>query len=1108
MRKLAYILVLLCGSCWAQTTTTFWLDPDVSAGTHTGTTTNPWQTLNWTSINSALSTGPVVVNFSACPQTGCAGGTASQASTAGINYARTNYTLACAGSTTICTLTLDGMSFWNPSDSSPPATWNSNVAAPQLCKWDAAGCAWASASRFTITAGSPFGSNGTVTNCEGGGIIQGFNFIATSAQPIDGIYLSNMTFQNLDYTAVGSTVGPGAIVGPGNNGPGKGGFGCAAQPAGGPDNITWQYNHAHNTFGECLYIGASTPDPVQSATPNQVTEDPGLGNCMPNCHTGDNYLIQGNVHESCATVGGQGDGIDVKDGHTNLRLLSNTIRTTKAGTGTAGNDGQCLVIESATRIEANYCEGTTFTGATNHDGIALAEGWNTAPGRGAVTVRNNMIVNETSGVGHNAGIDMFSPNVGSITVSALWSSVSIQNNSVYKTNDPCVEIEGGQAATITVENNIGSNCVGGNISGTVTTKDHNDWFSSGTPSGETSTITTDPKYVSTTLPGVDVNFQLQVGSGALGTGANLSGSFTTDYFGTARSVPWNMGFWQAAVSSTPLIYFARTDLSPQPYPATIPCPSSLGCSGGGALNGSNYYFTPSDFPYTPVIRISDMATGGQSALHAGYTTSCDANSEVNIWNLNEDRFTICQSGNWQQLWAYNAVTKVATRSTSFVSPGVGTPAWSFTQPYIMYHDHPCPAATSGCTQNDPTIFAYDTTCAGGIATCNPTGAAVTVVVDLATACSISAIQVSGSSVANILVSGDDQTFGVVAGEPTDGLIYAITWNRTTGCSYWNTKTGQTFNGATLIGTITPSDRFAIHKVELTKGGTYLKVQEGGCISTCTAGVTNTLWQNGTANVTIVTSANSCGHTAAGYNYWVNKCSGVTDANGLFKSALATPNTQVSLPAAYPSPDEGNQAHVNWANDTSGDNQPFVSAMEFTGFTPNYAWSNEILGVATDGTGRVWRLLHHYVSLINVQAFIPAGLSPSGSKLLWTTDWDSMLGCTNGTSVGCTPSGPDWTLNNAYAANALINPSVGNTGSGGFGYTFQSGGSCTSGATEPATWNQTISGTTTDNTCTWTNLGTPRNDVFLALLPVSGPAPALPTFTMNGQVNVEGGISTK
>ena len=46
----------------------------------------------------------------------------------------------------------------------------------------------------------------------------------------------------------------------------------------------------------------------------------------------------------------------------------------------------------------------------------------------------------------------------------------------------------------------------------------------------------------------------------------------------------------------------------------------------------------------------------------------------------------------------------------------------------------------------------------------------------------------------------------------------------------------------------PTDEFQIHNAKLGKGGMWLKVGEGTCISSCTAGNTNTYWQIGTTNV--------------------------------------------------------------------------------------------------------------------------------------------------------------------------------------------------------------------------------------------------------------------
>jgi hypothetical protein len=70
--------------------------------------------------------------------------------------------------------------------------------------------------------------------------------------------------------------------------------------------------------------------------------------------------------------------------------------------------------------------------------------------------------------------------------------------------------------------------------------------------------------------------------------------------------------------------------------------------------------------------------------------------------------------------------------------------------------------------------------------------------------------------------------------------------------------------------------------------------------------------------------------------------------------------------------------------------------------------------------------------------------------------------------------PAWTLSTGYYLSSVIKPTSGNAG----GYTFSPVttdlGTCTSGTTQPGSWNQTVGGTTTDTagggTCTWYNAG--------------------------------------
>jgi len=362
----------------------------------------------------------------------------------------------------------------------------------------------------------------------------------------------------------------------------------------------------------------------------------------------------------------------------------------------------------------------------------------------------------------------------------------------------------------------------------------------------------------------------------------------------------------------------------------------------------------------------------------------------------------------QLLYAFNPATNTATQSTSFSLAISSSAYFSYTQPYVMYHAHACPTGVAGCAEYDLGIFSYDTSCSAGIATCNPPPV---LIIDLSTACGITALEGNDHAYATqgVTVSADDQTFGVptssTIGQGSSGNIYAIVWNRTKGCMYWNTATGQYFLNGTPVGTIDIPDTFTLHNLRLGKSGLEAKVEGtiGTCGGTCPGlqGATDKyFWTVGTGTVTYTTSNDGCGHSAIGYNLWVNKCED-QQANGLYSWTFPAPSTPTSLPAAYPSPDEGNGAHISWADDNSTDTAPFFAMFEANQFAAIDTWDNELLGVSTNGSGLVYRFAHSYATPA-ASPYVPGSISQDGKYLLWTTDWAGMLGNTNGTGESCTP----------------------------------------------------------------------------------------------------------
>lgn len=569
------LLLMLCvatGVC--QAATTYYVDANYSGGTHTGSATQPWHSLNdsgaWSAINSALGNGAVTVYFSARQP----GSSSVQIDTNSIN-------LGSRSDTSSNVLTLDGISQYNSGSAASP-TWSANVT-PVPCRvWDVSStCVWFTGAKHAIQAGVPISGSDSPNNCTGNFVVQGFSFQATSGQTADITYIHDLVFQYNEGTriATGSN-GPGVYAGPGQHGPCHSG---AARPGGtdsGPDNVTIQYNYIHATWGECIYIGASTSDPAGGSS----TSSPGgCGSCQQTeagpsgtnlacgngestpatCNTGANYVIKQNLIESCASWGGQGDGTDIKDGHPNLQIIENVYRTTKActncGTQSPGNDGQGPLLESGSLVDGNYVE------ATGHQGTPVYASWNNSTGRGDIVLRNNIYVNINSGIGSNTALHVWGPNIPGV---AVWKSVEMYNNTVYSagmnTGDSCIQVDSqsggtGTFAGATIENNIIDTCGGNGLSAgsasVLTAHDYNLFnnvtnaptniggtkssCSGATLSSESHGVCGNPMFISTSTPYVDTNFQLQSASPAIGAAATI-GSFNNDYFGNTRAVPWDL----------------------------------------------------------------------------------------------------------------------------------------------------------------------------------------------------------------------------------------------------------------------------------------------------------------------------------------------------------------------------------------------------------------------------------------------------------------------------------------------------------------------------------------------------------------------------------------
>ncbi len=243
-----------------------------------------------------------------------------------------------------------------------------------------------------------------------------------------------------------------------------------------------------------------------------------------------------------------------------------------------------------------------------------------------------------------------------------------------------------------------------------------------------------------------------------------------------------------------------------------------------------------------------------------------------------------------------------------------------------------------------------------------------------------------------------------------------------------------------------------------------------------------MWFYNGLQLNAVCTSNCSGHWTEGLGTWVNN-----PDNNLPNLFDVRSNTQPGSPTGITqtAPAGGIQAGMDWHGgwNSLNDSSPIFGTTAVLGVPVATAWANEVIGFYPV-LGNVMRFASTYATGGNLSDFSNAysigSISQDGRYYMWSSDWQYTLGAPVGSgsagTAACIAGGPKWASNTVYAAGAVIVPTSGNPAR--YSYTATAGG--TSGATQPAAWNQTIGGTTADNNITWTNTGVPncRGDVFV------------------------------
>jgi len=348
-------------------------------------------------------------------------------------------------------------------------------------------------------------------------------------------------------------------------------------------------------------------------------------------------------------------------------------------------------------------------------------------------------------------------------------------------------------------------------------------------------------------------------------------------------------------------------------------------------------------------------------------------------------------------------------------------------------------------------------------------------------------------------SHDDTLFtAAYAPGQQDTGFYVVAWKVGSGCRVYNTSTGMVSGDWGPTGPVSvnygnstvadsPTDEFYVHSIFANLTGDYALIGNGSCVagnSSClaTAGQGPYFWQIATTNVGKL-EGKIGGEFAFGWNNVVNE-----DNSPLGQYAVR-PFTALGSPTAVittlPPGMTTMESHPSWVNDDQTDSLPFFQSfaapLYYNTSFPS-AWTNEIVGVFPNGN--TLRFAHNFTTKSNPEFTFEnaiGSVSQSGAFFMQSSDWVGTLGSSTGDSICLW--GYDWLAGQSYPSNfQFLAPQQGNEG----GYVYQAtacSGACTSGSTEPGTWNQAVGGTTRDGNITWTNEGQQncRGDVFIVRL---------------------------
>ena len=426
---------------------------------------------------------------------------------------------------------------------------------------------------------------------------------------------------------------------------------------------------------------------------------------------------------------------------------------------------------------------------------------------------------------------------------------------------------------------------------------------------------------------------------------------------------------------------------------TISTPSAAGCGGPPvycarsdreimletpmAAPAVNEVFTDPDFG-SRMVRVTDadvLVNMGLSDI--SYVTS--SSSEQNTWNTNSTRFYVIGTGGNCLLYSFDLATMQVAWDPIPGSKNGALPVedvtFSRTDPNIVYGKAESP---------DQVIAQYD------ISANNLTDliATTSCVPDLAASSHMGDVSVS---------AGDQFLLTYEGGKEQDTDMFVVVYEKSLGCRWYNTRTGEIGGQWGPVGKATSGTSFLMHNARISISGDWA-VLDSSTIPQ------KFFWQVGTLNVTacgIAVPPYCGGHNVGGNNSFANS-SGVLDDMNILIRPFDNLNSGVQLINPLPKPVQwGFDKHLSWNDDNPTDTMPVCGSTYLEENGPKAttrAWNREIICLRTDGVqSQVWRFGHNR-SVYQAADFwsTPRGnISQDGRFYMFTSTWENQLGLQSG-----------------------------------------------------------------------------------------------------------------